>query len=515
MADLTPIYTAIEASSGKEKRLPPGQLAIKLRETLPGRLRFNELTLTPEIDAEPIPGHSLDDLYVALSERRWNIDKGKAVDAVLRVARENTYHPVVQYLEHIEQDDGIEPADFNTLASTYFGTNDPLYDEMLAATLVAAVARVMEPGCKFDSCSVLRGPQGIGKSTAWRTLASPDWFCDTPQANEKDLKLAIHTAWIYELAELDAITGRKEAAEVKAVLSSPVDHFRPPYARTSEKHPRRSILVATCNRDDFLRDETGSRRFWVIEINQPIDNNGLRDARDRIWRAAVLAYRAGRLPILSPLSQVESERRNLGYAPEHPWLALLLRWMPSAPSEFTSDQALIGSGCVGDNRIERKHQNEVAPLLKSLGFIRDQHQSRADGGARPRFWRRAPQPVSASAAGVETGQTPGQHSDSAPLSQPLNLIQEKERERGKGEDLKAEKFQELQKQVERLRRQPDKRAEIRSGERVCKWSRADQRFQPGWEVETTDGTEARVYRPGFPGRLTVPIEELTLDLDAA
>jgi predicted P-loop ATPase len=188
----------------------------------------------------------------------------------------------------------------------------------------------------------------------------------------------------------------------------------------------------------------------VIEINKPIDNNGLRDDRDRIWRAAVLAYRARRLPILSPLAQVESERRNLGYAPEHPWLALLLRWMPSAPSEFTSDQALIGSGCVGENRIERKHQNEVAPLLKSLGFTRDQHQSRADGGARPRLWRRVAQPVSTSADGVETDQTPGQQDDSAPLSQPLNLNTESFERHEKGGN-GAENSHEFPKEVETLR----------------------------------------------------------------
>jgi predicted P-loop ATPase len=448
MADLTAIYTAIEPITGKPQPLLPGQLAIALRDGLGAALRFNELTLTPEINDEPIPGHSLDDLYVALSERGWKIEKGKAVDAVLRVARENADHPVVQYLEHIEQDDGIETADLDTLATTYLGTSDNLYNEMLAATLVGAVARVMEPGCKFDTCCVLRGPQGIFKSTAWRTLASPDWFCDTPQANEKDLKLAIHTAWIYELAELDAVTGRKEAAEVKAVLSSPVDHFRPPYARCSEKHPRRSIMVATCNRDDFLRDETGSRRFWVIEVKERIDTQRLNVDRDRIWRAAVLAYRAGRLPILSPGAQVESERRNLGYAPEHPWLALLLRW--KAPSEFTSDQALIGAGCVGENRIERKHQNEVAPLLRSLGFTRDQHQSRDDGGSRPRYWRRLAQPVSTPSAEVETPQSPGQHSDSEPLSQPLNLNTEVSVEAGEGveEPLFSQEFS---KEVETLR----------------------------------------------------------------
>ena len=453
MADLTPIYTAIEPISGKPQPLLPGQLSIRLRDDLAGRLRFNELALTPEIDANPIPAHSLDDLYIALSERGWKIEKTKAVDAVLRVARENSYHPVVEYLEHVEQDCGIEPADLNTLATTYLGTTDPLYDEMLAATLVGAVSRVMEPGCKFDTCCVLRGPQGIYKSTAWQSLASPDWFCDTPQANEKDLRLAIHTAWIYELAELDAITGRKEAAEVKAVLSSPVDHFRPPYGRVSEKHPRRSIMVGTCNRDDFLRDETGSRRFWVIETAERIDFRRITADRDRIWRAAVIAYRDGRQPFLSPAGQAESERRNLGYAPEHPWLALLDRWRPSAPAEFSTDQALLGAGCVGDGGIKHAHQMEVAPLLRQLGFDRDEHQTRVDGGQRPRLWRRVPQPVSTPSAEVETDQTPAQHSDSAPLSQPLNLfseILEKGEREGEAPDF-SQKFPE---KVETLRQPP-------------------------------------------------------------
>ncbi|MFN9485268.1 MAG: VapE domain-containing protein [Cyanobacteriota bacterium] len=447
MADLTPLYSAIAPVSGKPQTLQPGELAIELRNHLGDRLAFNMLTMAPELDGEAIPAHCLDELYIALSERGWKIEKGKAFDAVLKIARENSYHPVVQYLDHIAADDGIEPADLDSLASRYLGTTDPLYDEMMASTLVGAVARALEPGTKFDTCCVLRGPQGIMKSTFWRCLASPDWFCDTPQENEKDLKLAIHTCWIYELAELDATTGKKEAAQVKALLSSPVDQFRPPYGRTTEKHPRRSILVGTCNRDDFLRDETGSRRFWVIEVNGRPDICALRNGRDRILKAAVLAFRAGREPILSPASQAESERRNRGYAPEHPWLGLLARWVGTAPAEFTTDQALTGAGCVGDNRIERRHQNEVAPLLRSLGFERDRNQTRADGGERPRLWRRVPHPVSTSAEGVETAQTPGQNSHSALLSHPLKLNKENLVDKGKGADISKE----FSKQVETLR----------------------------------------------------------------
>ncbi|MEB3325836.1 MAG: virulence-associated E family protein [Cyanobacteriota bacterium] len=408
--------------------------------------------MAPELDGGTIPVHFLEEFYIALSERGWNIDKGKAFDVVVKVARENSYHPVAQYLNHIADDDGIEPVDLDTLASRYLGTSDCLYDEMLTTTLVGAVARALEPGTKFDTCCVLRGPQGIGKSTFWRTLASPLWFCDTPQDQDKDLKLAIHTCWIYELAELDALTCKKEAAQVKAMLSSPVDQFRPPYGRGTEKHPRRSILVGTCNRDDFLRDETGSRRFWVIEANHRPDTEALRHDRDRIWKAALLAYCRGKLPILSPASQAESDRRNQGYAPEHPWLGLLERWARQAPAEFTTDQVLIGACCVGEKQIQRKHQTDVAPLLRALGFERDKHQTRADGGERARLWRSVAQPVSTSAVGDETGQTPVQDNDLAPLSQPLNLKKENAVDREVG----AEMQKDFSKWVETLR-QPSPR----------------------------------------------------------
>lgn len=447
MLDLTPLHCAVAPVSGKPQTLQPGELAIELRSHLALRLSFNELTMAPELDGETIPVYYLEEFYIALSERGWKIDKGKAFDVVVKIARENSYHPVVQYLNHIADDDGIEPADLESLASRYLRSSDCLYDEMLATTLVGAVARALEPGTKFDTCCVLHGLQGIGKSTFWRTLASPEWFCDTPQDNEKDLKLAIHTCWIYELAELDALTGKKEAAQVKAMLSSPVDQFRPPYGRGTEKHPRRSILVGTCNRDDFLRDETGSRRFWVVDVKARPDTEALRNDRDRIWKAALLAHRAGRLPILSPSSQAESDRRNQGYAPEHPWLGLLERWVKTAPAKFTSDQALIGSGCVAGSQTQRRHQMEVAPLLKALGYERDRHQTRADGGERPRLWRRASQSASTSAQGVETAQNRDQNSHSAPLSQPLNLNNENLVEKGKGADI-PENFP---KRVETLR----------------------------------------------------------------
>ena len=421
MADLTPIYEVL-GQAGEHPRLTPGRLCLQLQQHLSGRLAFNELTLEPEIDSQRIPVHAVDTLYVALSERGWSIDKVKAKDALVRAARANSYHPVALYLEHVAADEGIEPVDLTTLATDYLGTADRLYDEMLAATLIGAVARALDPGCKFDTCCVLKGPQGYRKSTAWQALASPQWFCDTPQENEKDLKLAIHTAWIYELAELDTLTSKREAGAVKALLSSATDRFRPPYASGMEWHPRRSILVGTCNRDDFLRDETGSRRFWIIEIPGRIDCEKIVADRDRIWRAAVLAYRDKKQPYLSHERQAESEQRNLGFAPEHPWLGAVERWMEKAPEAFSSDQALTLSGCRQEGQIRRGDEMEIAAILKSLGYVRDQHQTRVDGGRGPRLWR-LPKPPSNPAHQFKTKPAEESATDSIRPSQHLTCIQ--------------------------------------------------------------------------------------------
>ena len=423
MADLQITQSDLPTGGGtiaQPVSLNPGRLSSELLQNLGQRLRFNELTHKPELDGKPLPDHMLQHFYVTLGQVGWKIEKGPARDALLYAARLNSYHPIKEYLQHLEVSAEIKPVDLSSLATTYLGTADPLYDAMLAATLIGAVARVESPGCKFDTCTVLRGPQGILKSTFWEKLASRAWFCDTPN-DDKDLKLAIQTCWIYELAELETKTNRQEAGAIKALLSSPVDSFRVPYGGGIEDHPRPSIFVGSCNRRDFLRDETGSRRFWVIELphdpdqGQQIDIANVREHRDQIWKAALLAYRAQQLPILSPEQQLESNRRNRGYEPEHVWLGPLQRWLerPGSPKYFTTDQALVGAGLCDDGRLGSQDARSAASVLRDLGCQQDQHQIRTDGGKRARMWRRA-SVVSDSPAPSETGQT-----DCGAMDQPL------------------------------------------------------------------------------------------------
>jgi len=398
VADLQLLRAGLPQGGGtveKPDKLHPGRLAGELLRNLGSRLRFNELTLRPEIDGKPMPDYWLQHFYVTLGQIGWQIEKGAARDALLYAARLNSYHPIREYLDHLELDPEVEAADLDSLATTYLGTTDPLYDAMLAATVIGAVARVLRPGCKFDTCTVLRGAQGIFKSTFWKALASPTYFCDTPNEG-KDNLLAIQTCWIYELAELETKTGNKEAGAIKALLSSSVDTFRVPYGAGIEEHPRPSILVGSCNRDDFLRDSTGSRRFWVIDLPQDPDQGQcinipqVRQDRDAIWKAALLAYRAGRLPILSPEHQLASNNRNRGYEPEHIWLAPLQKWLKTfAPAEFSTDVAVIGAGLRDKERLGTHDQRIAAELLRDLGYVRDEHQLRKDGKRMPRMWRRA------------------------------------------------------------------------------------------------------------------------------
>jgi predicted P-loop ATPase len=377
----------------KPLKLTPGLLIDELRQNLGTRLRFNELTLRPENDGKSISDNELQHFYIMASEVGWKIDKVAARDALICAARRNSYHPIREYLEHIADNREVPVADIDSLATTYLGTADSLYDEMLAATLIGAVNRVMVPGCKFDTCTVLRGAQGICKSTFWKVLASPGWFCDTPN-EDKDLKLAIQTCWIYEIAELETKTGNKEAGAIKALLSSSVDMFRVPYGTGIEEHPRPSILVGSCNRDDFLRDSTGSRRFWVINLAQnpakgeQIDIKKLEKDRDSIWKAAVIAYRAGREPVLNSKSQLESNQRNSGFEPENIWLEPLQKWLITAPASFSTADALVGSGLRQKDHLSSNDQRMAAEVLRALDFVQDKHQTR-DGSRRSRLWRRA------------------------------------------------------------------------------------------------------------------------------
>ena len=373
----------------KPKRITKGKLTGMLRLVV-GDLRFNELTKRIEHQGRPLKNHEVEDLSIYLSEKGYVISDDAATKVALRVARERCYHPVEDYFRELEQDDSIQPHDMSQLATTYLGTTDPLYDEMWAATFRAGVHRMWNPGCQHDTVLVFQGRQGGGKTTTAKKMAiHPRWFSSSSHDQLKDQTLALHKVFITELAELEHITGKRSAGALKNFISTSTDLVRAPYGKSFEEMDRRSIMVASVNGREFLRDHTGERRFWVIELPPGrIDTDRLEKAMPSIWKGALMQCRAGMEGVLSAASQELSNRRNDAFHVENPYTSAVeehcLGMLKAKP--FTTRYAIEQSYVLADGQKPGTREFQIMSLcLEQLGFEKDPNPT-ADIGGKTRKW---------------------------------------------------------------------------------------------------------------------------------
>lgn len=229
----------------------------------------------------------------------WSPTKFK--DALLAVvAAERIYHPIKNYFAGLSWD-GVPRLD--SLLIDYCGAEDNPYTRAVTRkTLCAAVARVYEPGRKFDSILVLSGPQGIGKSTFFAKLGGA-WYSDSLAISDMKDKTAaekLQGYWILELGELAGIK-KVDVETVKSFVTRVDDKYRQAYGMVVESHPRSCIIVGTTNSESgFLRDITGNRRFWPVQVSEhgshhPWDLEEI----DQVWAEAIQAYKDGESLFLS------------------------------------------------------------------------------------------------------------------------------------------------------------------------------------------------------------------------
>jgi predicted P-loop ATPase len=302
--------------------------------------------------------------------------------AVEMVARERPYHPVQEFLEDTEWD-GIRRV--STLLPKYFGSNDDAYSANVGSHfMIAAVARIFNPGCKHDHVPIVEGTQGIGKSKAIKILFGAEWFGDEiPDLGSKDAAMQLSGVWGHELAELDAYS-RAETGRIKAWVSRTVDRYRPPYGTRVIEVPRSCVFIGTTNNDSYLKDETGNRRFWPVKATR-IDGAGLERDRDQLWAEAYRLYKGGAPWWFIKRDVVEqAQREQRDRLIDDPWWDVITAYLETRTSVSVAE-VLTEAICIDRSRQSQVEQNRVARCLKAHGWLRGQVRT---GGKQTWRYRR-------------------------------------------------------------------------------------------------------------------------------
>lgn len=213
--------------------------------------------------------------------------------ALEQFARENPVHPLRLMLRSRELT-VRQPVLENWLTPALGVPNDAYHREVGRRFAIAMVARIMEPGCQCDYMLVLEGPQGEMKSQFCRMLAGAEYFSDhVPDLRGDQVRMSMHFRgkWLVEFSDLAAFRGA-EVELLKATITRRVEIYTPKYGRKERHEPRQCLFIGTTNVDDWIKDETGGRRFWPVKV-VAIDLDWLADYRDQLFAEAVAAYDAG------------------------------------------------------------------------------------------------------------------------------------------------------------------------------------------------------------------------------
>ena len=341
--------------------------------------------LVDEPDFEPRPCTDVDVGVVQeqLQHRGLKrLSKDIAHQAIDMHAYEHRSHPVRDYLNSIAWDGTPR---LENLLPLYFGGDDTDYARSIGKMFILSmVARIFEPGCKADHMLVIEGAQGILKSTACRLLGGT-WYSDNlPDLGAgKDVAQHLRGKWLIEVSEMHAMN-RAEASLLKGFISRSVERYRPSYGRKEVIEPRQCVFVGTTNRDSYLRDETGGRRFWPIKAGS-INIDALERDRDQLFAEAVVRYRecASWWPDKDFERQHIMPQQSARYEADV-WEETISVFL-QPKDRVTIGQVARDALAIETPRVGTAEQRRIAAALEQLGWKRERTDGKTDWQGK-RWW---------------------------------------------------------------------------------------------------------------------------------
>lgn len=309
---------------GPKKNLTNLMVHLRFLPGLGDQFRFNDLSGNIEWKGRDLRDTDYVDIRVQIEAAQFEPKAQDVPMAVLRVAEDNRFNPVADYLNGLTWDGRKR---VNTWLQSIFDADDTdvirAFGRMF---LVSAVARALNPGVKVDTMLILEGEQGIRKSSAVSTLFGDDFVMNgLPGFKGQEAALALQGKWAVDLGELGGF-GKTDIRTIKNFLTLTMDDYRPLWGRHFIKRPRRIVFIGSTNEQDYLKDPTGARRFWPV-FCRSVDIDKLRTVRDQLWAEAVQLYSAGEkwwidkgTDLDAAATEIQAERyQDDAWAPDIDW----------------------------------------------------------------------------------------------------------------------------------------------------------------------------------------------------
>ncbi|MBR1584427.1 MAG: virulence-associated protein E [Clostridia bacterium] len=308
-------------------------------------------------------------------EKLLHLDnKGKLEAALTEHLARHSKNPVRDYLIGAKWDG--KPR-LDTLFIDYLGAEDTPYTRAVTRkAFTAAVSRVFSPGRKFDNMLILCGPQGLGKSTILSLMADAPpckgLFNESIRTFEgKEAAELLQGVWIVEIAELNAFRG-SDVDRIKQFLSLCSDTYRAAYAHRTAQRPRRCVFFGTCNTFDFLRDPTGNRRFWPVDVASSgwteEKQRKLIAERDQIWAEARMRFVTGEALYLSGEVESYAKQKQEAHMENNPLegsiIEFLDRPIPADWDNYSLDMRLTfwGGGLRDGGKVQLVQREKVCAM---------------------------------------------------------------------------------------------------------------------------------------------------------